>query len=68
MKYSEVKKRIADEESLPPGKRSQPVPCAYCVRGGNGDKSCTSGFKERRFSKYKMCFAGELLPEDPSCR
>ena len=65
MKYSEVKERIKAEEGLRPGRRSQPVPCAYCVRGGNGDKSCSSGFKERRYSKYKMCFAGELLPEEP---
>lgn len=65
MKYTEVKERIKAEESLRPSRRSQPVPCAYCVRGGNGDKSCSSGFKERRYSKYKMCFAGELLPEEP---
>ena len=65
MKYAEVKERIKAEEGLRPSRRSQPVPCAYCVRGGNGDKSCSSGFRERRYSKYKMCFAGELLPEKP---
>lgn len=65
MKYREVRKRIEAEASLPPGKRTQPVPCAYCARGGNGDKSCSSGFNERRFSKYKSCFAGTLLEAAP---
>lgn len=65
MKYQEVRKRIEAETALPPGKRTQPVPCAYCARGGNGDKSCSSGFNERRFSKYKSCFAGALLEAAP---
>ena len=65
MTYQEVKKRIEAEETLPPGKRTQAVPCAYCVRGGNGDKSCAAGSNERRFSKYKACFAGVLLVDKP---
>ena len=65
MKYQEVRKRIEAEASLPPGKRTQPVPCAYCARGGNGDTSCSSGFGEKRFSKYKSCFAGTLLEVAP---
>ena len=65
MTYEDVKARIEAEASLPPGKRSQNVPCAYCVRGGNGDKSCSSGFKEKRYSKFMGCFSGELLPEAP---
>lgn len=66
MKYEEVKKKIEQESTLPPGKRSQNVPCAYCVRGGNGDKSCSCGFAQKRFSKYHGCFAGELLDKDPT--
>lgn len=65
MKYQEARKRIEAEASLPPGKRTQPVPCAYCARGGNGDASCSSGFAEKRFSKYKACFAGTLLETAP---
>jgi len=28
MKYQEARKRIEAEASLPPGRRTQPVPCA----------------------------------------
>jgi len=65
MTYDEVKKAIEAEKSLPPGKRRQQVPCAYCTRGGNGSKSCSCGMLEKKYSKYKMCFAGTLLPEAP---
>lgn len=65
MKYAEVRKRIEAEASLKPGRRTQPVPCAYCSRGGNGDTSCASGCGEKRFSKYKSCFAGTLLGAEP---
>ena len=65
MTYEEVKKAIEAEKGLPPGKRKQQVPCAYCVRGGNGSKSCSCGMSEKKYSKYKMCFAGTLLPEAP---
>ena len=59
----QVREKIAREASLPPGQRTQMVPCAFCERGGNGNKSCGSGWKETRFSKFKGCFAGKLLPE-----
>ena len=65
MTYEEVKKAIEAEKDLPPGKRKQQVPCAYCTRGGNGSKSCSCGMSEKKYSKYKMCFAGTLLPEAP---
>lgn len=68
MTYDEVKQAIEAEKGLPPGKRSQQVPCAYCTRGGNGDKSCSSGFNERRYSKFMGCFSGELLPEEPGSK
>jgi len=68
MTYEEVKKAIEAEKDLPPGKRKQQVPCAYCTRGGNGDKSCSCGMSEKKYSKYKMCFAGTLLPEAPGKR
>lgn len=68
MKYEEVKRKIESEAEGSPSKRTQPVPCAYCVRGGNGDKSCSCGFTCKKYSKYNGCFAGELLPEDPNAR
>ena len=40
MAYDQVKRNIEAKASLPPGKRSQNVPCAYRARGGNGDKAC----------------------------
>ena len=33
--------------------------------GGNGDKSCSGGFTQTRYSKFYGCFAGELLDKDP---
>ena len=65
MTFNQVKAKIEAEAGLRPGKRTQPVPCAYCARGGNGDKSCASGMNEKRFSKYKTCFAGTLLETAP---
>ena len=41
------------------------VPCAYCTRGGNGDKSCGCGWTEKRYSKYKGCFSGALMESMP---
>lgn len=64
-RYDEIRARIRAEEALPPGKRTQLVPCAYCTRGGNGDRSCACGMDERRYSVYKGCFAGEMLAERP---
>ena len=63
--FDEVKRRIEAEAGGPPGKRTQPVPCAFCVRGGNGEMSCASGMNEKRYSKFKGCFAGELLETAP---
>ena len=60
-KFDEIKQRIEAEAKGRPGDRTQNVPCAFCVRGGNGNQSCASGMNEKRYSKYKGCFAGELL-------
>lgn len=60
-KFAEVKARIAEESNLRPAERRQMVPCAFCVRGGNGDRSCSCGTRERRYSQYKGCFAGTML-------
>ena len=38
------------------------VACSECVRGGNGDKSCSAGWKIRRYHG-EMCFSGEPLSE-----
>lgn len=65
MKFSEVKAKMEEESTLRPAKRTQPVPCAYCTRGGNGDRSCACGMDERRYSKFKGCFAGTLLDKEP---
>lgn len=65
MGYDDVKKKLAEEERLSPSRRTQHVPCAYCVRGGNGDNSCSCGMGETRFHPIKGCFAGTLLPEAP---
>ena len=67
-KYSEVAAKIAAEQSLRPAQRTQPVPCAFCVRGGNGEQSCASGMFKRRYSKYEGCFAGALLDGDPALK
>lgn len=64
-KYSEVKAALKSEEGLPPAKRRTRVPCAFCTRGGNGDKSCASGWDRTRYSKFHCCFIGTLLPEEP---
>ena len=56
----------AEAATLPPGKRTQPVPCAFCARGGNGERSCSCGMNERRYSKYKGCFAGKMLEHEPT--
>jgi hypothetical protein len=36
------------------------VACCECKRGGNGDASCSSGWKLKRW-RYLGCFSGELL-------
>jgi hypothetical protein len=36
------------------------VACCECKRGGNGDKSCSSGWRSKKWD-YKACFSGELL-------
>ena len=64
-KYEEIKRKIEAEAAGSPSKRTQPVPCAFCKRGGNGDGSCACGLFERRYSKFKGCFSGELLDHDP---
>lgn len=63
MKLEQARKLIESEATLPPRDRRHQVPCAFCVRGGNGDKSCASGFQETRYSKFKGCFAGTILPK-----
>lgn len=68
MTYDQIKQKIEAEASLPPGKRTQAVPCAYCKRGGNGDRSCAWGSAARTFSKLKSCFAGTLLDNPPGPR
>ena len=64
-KYDEIRKILENEEKLSPGKRTQPVPCAFCTRGGNGDQSCSSGFTRRKYNKFQGCFAGTLLDHNP---
>lgn len=40
------------------------VACSECVRGGNGEQDCSSGWKVKRGgAKYGACFSGELLPK-----
>lgn len=60
----QVREKIREESSLPPRDRTQPVPCAFCARGGNGDRTCSGGWEERKYSKYKGCFAGTLIEEE----
>ena len=62
-KYEEIKGKI-EAEAEAGALRSQPVPCAFCKRGGNGDGSCGCGFFERLYST-KGCFSGELLEHNP---
>lgn len=43
------------------------VHCSECVRGGNGDRSCASGWtvKDRRGgNRHRMCFAGKRIEEE----
>ena len=60
-RYDEVKRIIKQEAGMSPSKRTQFVPCAFCTRGGNGDCSCSCGMNEKKYSKFKGCFSGELL-------
>lgn len=42
------------------------VHCSECTRGGNGDKSCASGWtvkNKRGGNKYRMCFSGIKMSE-----
>jgi len=36
------------------------VACTECVRGWNGDKSCSAGWNVKRY-RGQMCFSGEPL-------
>ena len=58
-----IRDKIQAESTLRPAQRTQPVPCAFCVRGGNGDGSCGSGGANTRYNKFQGCFAGELKEE-----
>jgi hypothetical protein len=73
--YDDIYARIKAEATLSLSKRKQDVPCAFCVRGGNGDKSCASGWNEKRITKltggcfcYKGCFLGRMLDEEPEVK
>jgi len=68
MRFNDVMVKIDLEAELSPSKRTQQVPCAYCTRGGNGDRSCSCGMNERRYSIYKGCFAGTMLEKDPTAK
>lgn len=37
------------------------VDCTECIRGWNGDRSCSGGFRFKR-AKQGCCFAGDRLP------
>ena len=71
--YDDIYAKIEEEETLSLSRRTQPVPCAFCERGGNGDKSCAFGCNnEKRITKmagdcfyYKGCFYGRMLEKDP---
>lgn len=39
----------------------QPVQCVECVRGWNGERSCSAGWTHKR--KGPACFVGTKLPE-----
>ena len=60
-----VRDAIARERLEPPGFRRTPVPCAFCVRGGNGSRDCVSGFSAKRYNCRRGCFSGMLLDHDP---
>lgn len=64
-KFDEVKKAVAEESAGPMSKRITSVPCAFCTRGGNGDKSCGCGWDRTRYSKFQGCFSGTMLPAEP---
>jgi len=64
--YNKIYSTIEAEATLSPSKRTQQVPCAFCVRGGNGDGSCSCGMNERRYNAFKGCFAGTMMEEDPT--
>jgi len=36
------------------------IDCAECVRGGNGDKTCSAGGRHKKICRG-MCFCGTLL-------
>ena len=36
------------------------IACCECKAGGNGDASCSAGFRSKRWNG-KACFSGELL-------
>jgi hypothetical protein len=38
------------------------VACSECKRGGNGEQSCSSGWRKKRGGK-NGCFLGQLLPK-----
>lgn len=38
------------------------VACSECNRGGNGDQSCSCGWKCKKFNNTG-CFIGKLLPK-----
>ena len=59
----EIREKIESESSLPPGKRTQMVPCALCTRGGWGDKSCGAGGSVKKFTRALGCFSGTLMEE-----
>lgn len=71
--YDDIYAKIEAEAELPLSRRTQVVPCAFCVRGGNGDKSCAFGCNnEKRITKmaggcfyYKGCHYGRMLENDP---
>ena len=66
--YDQIHTKIVAEATLSPSKRTQVVPCAFCVRGGNGDKSCSCGYDQTRYSKFKGCFAGQMLENNPEVK
>ena len=66
--YDQIYSKIKAEATLSPSKRSQDVPCAFCARGGNGDKSCSCGWDKVRYSKLNGCFAGQILEKNPGAK
>ena len=38
------------------------VACTECIRGWNGDKSCSAGWNVKQY-RGQICFSGEPLPE-----